>query len=188
MFATDWKRAFKIHSQFIKWLNAFGIINEIASTKILKKFMKNHFEMKDNLIDKMINVHIRQYQFVQRRNIRAITMDIESVYADNFTNGDTNKAKQILRGGKFIVSDTDFTIVTFFGSSSLFMLLMIVYFCIIEDPIAYESDQFRSAIKAFTPIKRVTFIIIFILMATGVIIRVFREQEINYLHIFELSY
>ena len=58
MFATDWTRAFKIHAQLIKWINAFGIINEIAATKILKKFMKNHFEIKDNVIDKMIEVQM----------------------------------------------------------------------------------------------------------------------------------
>jgi hypothetical protein len=54
MFATNWTRAFKIQNQQIKWLNAFGIINEIAAAKVLKKFFKNHFEMKDNVIDKIV--------------------------------------------------------------------------------------------------------------------------------------
>ena len=68
-FATNWGRAFqKIYTE-IKWLNAYAVINEIAAYKILKKFMKEHFKMKDNLIDKNIQIIKDDLAFVKRRNI-----------------------------------------------------------------------------------------------------------------------
>lgn len=52
--ATNWKRAFEKIYVRLKWLNAYAIINEIATRKILKKFMKEHFKLKDNILDKCL--------------------------------------------------------------------------------------------------------------------------------------
>ena len=51
-FATNWSRAFQKVYREIKWLNAYTIINEIAAQKIIKKFTKEFFVTKDNIIDK----------------------------------------------------------------------------------------------------------------------------------------
>ena len=68
-FATNWKRAFmKIYVR-IKWLNAYATINEIAVMKILKKFMKEHFDMPDNILDKNIQMILGDCEFTQRLNI-----------------------------------------------------------------------------------------------------------------------
>ena len=45
-----------------------------------------------------------------------------------------------------------------------------------------------AAVKAFTPVSRILFIVIYMIAATGLVIRVFRQNEINYVHIFELHY
>jgi len=56
--ATNWKHAFeKVYTQ-IKWLNAFAIINNIAAQKIIKKWTKNTFIMKDNIADKNLLFHL----------------------------------------------------------------------------------------------------------------------------------
>lgn len=38
----------------LKWLNSYATINNLAMQKILKKFTKEHFELKDNVADKNI--------------------------------------------------------------------------------------------------------------------------------------
>ena len=53
-YATNWQRVFISIYQNLKWLNAYAIINRIAMTKIIKKFIKNHFEIKDNVINNKI--------------------------------------------------------------------------------------------------------------------------------------
>ena len=42
--------------------------------------------------------------------------------------------------------------------------------------------------SALTPASRVLFVITYLLFAVGINIRVFKKMEINYIHIFNLSY
>lgn len=51
-YATNWRRAFCDLYTRMKWLNAYAKINFIAIFKIYKKFMKNYFVLKDNILDK----------------------------------------------------------------------------------------------------------------------------------------
>jgi len=44
--------------QHLKWLNSYATINHIAMHKILKKFLKEYFENKDNVIDKNLKEFI----------------------------------------------------------------------------------------------------------------------------------
>ena len=131
-FATNWTRAFKIQNQFIKWINAFGIINEIAATKVFKKFLKNHFALKDNVIDKIINAELQKYEFVRRRNVVAFTKDLNNVFAKFFTKGNREKAKKILDGDRFLVSNRDLFVVSFLGGGSVFLLLATLVFCLLD--------------------------------------------------------
>ena len=52
---TDWKRVFEKIWQETRWLISYGEINETALRKILKKFVKNFFEIKDNTIKKKLS-------------------------------------------------------------------------------------------------------------------------------------
>ena len=61
--ATNWFRPFQTVYREIKWLNAYAIINEIAANKILKKFMKEHFCEKDNVLDKSIVYFMQKREF-----------------------------------------------------------------------------------------------------------------------------
>lgn len=65
----------------IKWINTFAIINEMAANKILKKYFKEHFKIKDNIIDKNILILLEQFEFVKRKNIAPLVNDIRTVYA-----------------------------------------------------------------------------------------------------------
>ena len=51
---VNWKRVFEQIWMHIRWLNSYGHINELALRKILKKFVKNYFAIKDNTINQKL--------------------------------------------------------------------------------------------------------------------------------------
>ena len=55
--------------QRIKWLNAYAVINEVAMQKALQEFINTFFEIEDNVIDKKIQASIKNFEFVQRKDI-----------------------------------------------------------------------------------------------------------------------
>lgn len=50
----NWQRVFESIWMQIRWLKSYNQINELALKKILKKFMKNYFKIKDNTIKKKL--------------------------------------------------------------------------------------------------------------------------------------
>ena len=60
---VNWKRVFEQIWHQIRWLTSYGQINELALRKILKKFVKNFFSVKDNTIDKKLSQLIDQMIF-----------------------------------------------------------------------------------------------------------------------------
>jgi len=50
----------------LKWLNAFAVINELAMQKIIKKFIKEHLKVKDNVIDKNLLAYIKTKRVANR--------------------------------------------------------------------------------------------------------------------------
>lgn len=51
-----------------------------------------------------------------------------------------------------------------------------------------KNDQIWDAIQASNPVYRFSFMLIVIMAASGMCISVFRDYEINYLHIFDIDY
>ena len=82
----------------IKWINTLAIINEIAANKILKKYIKEHFKIKDNVVDKNVLIMLEQFEFIKRKNIAPLVNDIKVVYAQRFTQGDLKFASKVLEG------------------------------------------------------------------------------------------
>lgn len=127
--------------------------------------------MKDNVIDKVIACELQKFEFVQRRNIKAMTKDLNSVYASFFTKGNKEKAKEILQGDRFIVSNRDLFIVSFFGGGSVFIIIFNFLFMLLDESSSQiDSDIALNAVKAFSPVSRILFFIIYIIVATGFVI------------------
>ena len=59
----NWKRVFEQIWQQIRWMISYGQINELALRKIMKKFIKNHFAIKDNTINKKLSEEINSMSF-----------------------------------------------------------------------------------------------------------------------------
>ena len=60
---VNWKRVFENIWQQIRWLSSFGSINELALRKIMKKFVKNFFEIKDNTLTRKLGQIIDNSNF-----------------------------------------------------------------------------------------------------------------------------
>ncbi len=55
---TNWSRIFESLYTRIKWLKTYNSINQMATLKILKKFMKNYFSIKENHLSKQLREYI----------------------------------------------------------------------------------------------------------------------------------
>ena len=64
--------------------------------KILKKFMKTHFETKDNVIDKKVRRQIELKGFNDKTVICSLIEDIKDFFDKEFTGGNTRKTVRIL--------------------------------------------------------------------------------------------
>ena len=95
-FATNWIRVFRTINRDIRWINAFGVLNELAAKKIMNKLMNNCFIKADNILDKSILKMIETHEFSRRRNINRIQQDMVAVVSDYFADGDVKKGQQIL--------------------------------------------------------------------------------------------
>ena len=60
---VNWKRVFENIWQQIRWLISYGQINELALLKIMKKFVKNFFMIKDNTVTKKLSSIINEMSF-----------------------------------------------------------------------------------------------------------------------------
>lgn len=131
-FATNWTRVFIEIYQKLKWLNSFATINELAAKKILKKFMKVHFEMKDNVVNKQINNFIDDQHFKTRTRLHFAIDDMLQFIAQNFIqNGDKISARKMLEQHNNQIRRSDALLMTFFGGCSLIMFLFGLFFLFI---------------------------------------------------------
>jgi hypothetical protein len=55
---TNWARIFEDIYMKIKWLKTYSCINHVAAFKIIKKFSKNYFKLKDNTLDKQLKQYV----------------------------------------------------------------------------------------------------------------------------------
>lgn len=65
-FSNNWKKVFVEIYQKLSHLNSYATINNLAMQKILKKFIKEHFELKDNVVDKNFKEMINNSNFNTR--------------------------------------------------------------------------------------------------------------------------
>ena len=61
--ATSWGRAFNQLFTEFKWLNAFARLNVIAAKKSIQRMQKNLLEVKDNVIEKLLLVKLKEYGY-----------------------------------------------------------------------------------------------------------------------------
>lgn len=183
-YATNWSRVFADIYQHLKWLNAYAEINEISMKKILKKFMKIHFEDKNNKLQEDIIKFIRSRQISHRTQLQVALTSVLEFFLVYITNGNESKARQILEKQKYEVRRSDAIQLWSLFSASCVMSLFAIMFNFFKPP----SDDQELPYDYFKPIDlmfRLSFIITYILAACGFCIQWYNHFGVNYLYIFE---
>ena len=184
--ATNWQRVFIDIYQQLKWLNSFATINELAVKKILKKFIKEHFELKDNVLNNFVNMDLEQMQFSKKKSLHFAIDDMLQFIATHFTrSGLRNEARKLLETHNAQVRRSDALIITFFSACSITMALIGAFF--LFSPPSDRTHNELYYIYNSTSVLRVTFFFIYLIFATGFCIQVFVIYGVNYLYIFELD-
>ena len=107
------------------------MINHVAMQKILKKFVKEHFEFKDNIIEKTLVQYINKKPFSSRGDIQYLIQDLKLFYADSFTGGDETKAKNILEQNYTEIRRADALKISFWTGGSMVMTMFTIFFLFI---------------------------------------------------------
>lgn len=166
-FATNWRRVFMDLYQQLKWLNAYAVINELALEKILKKFMKEHFVMKDNVINKDIARYIREREFSRRLKLKHVRDDLFTFFTECFTDSNRNKSKRILEHLNTEMRRKDAMYISFFAGMSVTMIIVALFFLFTPPSDAHEDfDELYNALPAI----RLSFVCVYVLFATGFVI------------------
>ena len=145
--------------------------------------MKEHFIVKDNVLDKGFTKVIQESKFSKRKGIDKLRKDVIEVVADLFTGGRIKKAMKILESDEKRVRRNDMFVLSFFGGGTLLMVCLLAIDLIREHGI-FSQDQtaeeavtrqtnFWAAIKSANPIYRFAFLMSYILFATGFCVKVY---------------
>ena len=89
---TNWSRIFESLYTRIKWLKTYNSINQMATLKILKKFMKNYFSIKENHLSKQLREYIQGQPFQNSIELAILTRDLIIFYSRAFTEDNIRQA------------------------------------------------------------------------------------------------
>ena len=131
---VNWKRVFEQIWHQIRWLISYGQINELALRKIMKKFVKNFFLIKDNTIDKKLSQIIDQMTFKiedgkMTRELQILSNDVLNFYADCFCKGNLRQAQHQLNAQYNEIRVKDSNLMCFFGGGLVVLACFFVFLC-----------------------------------------------------------
>lgn len=81
---TNWSRIFEQLYSKIKWLKSYGNINHFALTRLLQKFMKMHFKIEKNTLNRTIQNYIDTKIFNNSKALQMLSRDITIFYSKAF--------------------------------------------------------------------------------------------------------
>lgn len=144
--------------------------------KILIKFSREFFTIKDNIIEKNILTYASQKRASQLEDYQNVLPDLLKFYSDAFHSGDKKKALDKLNGRDASFRHQDaLSIMFFFGASTVAMIFAI--FFLFYDPESGQSEeeerQEAKNIKSILPIFRMCFMLIYFVFASAVAVHIF---------------
>ena len=186
----NWKRVFEQIWLQIRWMQSYGQINELALRKIMKKFMKNFFAIKDNTIKNRLSFLLDGKAFKVKeggqtnRDLMILSDNLLTFYADVFCKGSRQKARRSLDAQHNEIRKKDSNMIAFFGGISVSLLIFCLFFlCLDPQDGAPHWEELYSGLDIFI----FFFVMCFLMLSTGIAVQVFREYSINYAFIFEID-
>lgn len=186
----NWQRVFESIWMQIRWLKSYNQINELALKKILKKFIKNFFKIKDNTIKKKLEQIVESKEFNRKdsksnRDLRILSEGLLQFYADMFCDGSQSTGRKVLNAQHNRIRTIDAVIIALFLGAIIVMFSFLVFFIVMPDydPNGQPWSELSSGIETFI----FCFVIVFIIISTAVNIQIFRQCQVNYTFIFEID-
>jgi hypothetical protein len=133
--------------------------------------MKNFFLIKDNTIKKKLESIIESKEFKKKDNgkgakdLKMLTEGVLTFYGDMFHQGSKQEAAQVLNAQHNKIRTVDAVIMAFFAGMTLIQLIFFVFFICYKGGTEDDPwEELSSGIETYT----FTFVIVFIVVATGV--------------------
>ena len=93
--------------------------------------MKEHFELKDNTIDKNLTHLIKSKAFSKRQQLHYAIDDLFQFFAFHFTANNKNKSKQVLDSVNTQMRRKDAVLIAYFGGASTVLLIFGLFFMMV---------------------------------------------------------
>jgi len=146
--------------------------------------MKTFFILKDNVLDKKLALYIEQKSFSHRKKVSELIQKFVKFYAKHFTKNNTKRAQNILENHHHDIRRKDAVLISSFSGANLMLLLITIFLLAIPaSDGSYEAERIYSSFPSF----RLTFMMIFLMVGTATVIKIFKMFKVNYLFIFELD-
>eukprot|EP01125_Pyxidicula_operculata_P014005 TRINITY_DN4646_c0_g1_i1.p1 TRINITY_DN4646_c0_g1~~TRINITY_DN4646_c0_g1_i1.p1 ORF type:complete len:738 (+),score=71.60 TRINITY_DN4646_c0_g1_i1:42-2255(+) len=154
----------------------YAQLNYIAAKKLLRRY--DHL-LNTSLQDRELE-KIDETSFAQSITLKQLMSDIEVMYAELFTKGNTRTALKALRPSRLSYSSL-FSGGFMFGIVSiLFLMLLVVIF-------VYEPSKSASTLSQILPIYRALGIPLLFAWFWSILVLLFRRYTINYVYILQLD-
>jgi hypothetical protein len=149
--------------------------------------MKTYFELEDNIIDKKLQKYIDDMTFSSKKNVKEVIKRIISCYAQNFCNGNEDKAKTLLMKENAEMRRKDSNLLHFFAGTLLSISIFTLFALLIPttDPngILLDIEELIFAM----PVFRFVLVLIFGLGLISLDVYILRKYRVNYMFIFGLD-
>lgn len=165
--ATNWRRVFIDIYRQLKWINSFATINNLAMEKILKKYLKEHFELKDNVVDKNIREFITQKDFTTKKELHYVIEDMIQFISEHFcVTGTRSEAKKLLEQHSNEMRKKDAIYISFFIGASVVFAMIGVFFAFAPDTEG-DFEKENLYLNHANALLRFCFIIPYYVFASG---------------------
>lgn len=124
---TNWSRIFEQMYLRIQWLKAFSTINRMAAHRIVNKFIKVNFRIRNNTLDKQLANYIDRMPFNNCKELKMITRDLIVFFAKAFTGNSVSQAKKFLNRKNRVVRTFDKVTIAFCSGVVLILVLTLMY-------------------------------------------------------------
>ena len=135
--------------------------------KILKKFMKEHFENKENVLNLTLMKYINEKSLNHRSELRTMIKLLQQFFSENFTDGQLEKGKKILDYHGKKIRQHDYSQIMFLTGASLICAFFGIFFLALPPRKHDDTYKIYSAITNTMAILRMTMTLTYIVVATG---------------------
>lgn len=144
---------------------------------------KNQQILKQNLITVVENTKMK----TGNRVIFRATQDLIDVYASLFTKNDLKRAKKELEAQQNI-SLKNAIILSLFSGGSIVQILMLIFFFVGVHRQLTDTSYYLKEFYSLDSLFRLFFVLTYLSFAAGVCIKIWRQYEINYIHILQIEF